>query len=49
MHIHAVPCQVLQRVLKGGRLIPGHEPRIWSEPEKLGFRKVSEHAVAIVE
>lgn len=39
----------IRRVLRGGRLIPGHEPRIWSEPEKLGFRKVSEHAVAIVE
>jgi glyoxylase-like metal-dependent hydrolase (beta-lactamase superfamily II) len=41
--------QKIRRVLRGGRLIPGHEPRIWAEPEKLGFRKVSEHAVAIVE
>jgi glyoxylase-like metal-dependent hydrolase (beta-lactamase superfamily II) len=39
----------IRRILRGGTLIPGHEPRIWSEPEKLGFRKVSEHAVAIVE
>jgi len=39
----------IRRILGGGTLIPGHEPRIWSEPEKLGFRKISEHAVAIVE
>ncbi|MGH7287648.1 MAG: N-acyl homoserine lactonase family protein [Myxococcota bacterium] len=39
----------IRRILEGGRLIPGHEPRIWAEPEKLGFRKVSEHAIAIVE
>ena len=39
----------IRRILGGGRLIPGHEPRIWAEPEKLGFRKVSEHAIAIVE
>lgn len=39
----------IRRILDGGRLIPGHEPRIWQEPAKLGFRKVSEHAVAIVE
>jgi glyoxylase-like metal-dependent hydrolase (beta-lactamase superfamily II) len=39
----------IRRILDGGRLIPGHEPRIWAEPEKLGFRKVSEHAIAIVE
>jgi glyoxylase-like metal-dependent hydrolase (beta-lactamase superfamily II) len=39
----------IRRILDGGRLIPGHEARIWQEPAKLGFRKVSEHAVAIVE
>jgi glyoxylase-like metal-dependent hydrolase (beta-lactamase superfamily II) len=39
----------IRGLLRGGRLIPGHEPRIWQEPAKLGFRKVSEHAVAIVE
>jgi glyoxylase-like metal-dependent hydrolase (beta-lactamase superfamily II) len=39
----------IRRILDGGLLIPGHEPRIWAEPEKLGFRKVSEHAIAIVE
>jgi glyoxylase-like metal-dependent hydrolase (beta-lactamase superfamily II) len=39
----------IRRILNGGRLIPGHEPRIWQEPAKLGFRKLSEHAVAIVE
>jgi hypothetical protein len=36
-------------VLRGGLLIPGHEPRIFSEPKSLGFRRVSDHAVAIVE
>jgi hypothetical protein len=36
-------------LLRGGILVPGHEPRIWADPESLGFRKVSEHAVAIVE
>jgi glyoxylase-like metal-dependent hydrolase (beta-lactamase superfamily II) len=39
----------IRRILNGGRLIPGHEPRIWAEPAKLGFRKISEHAIAIVE
>jgi glyoxylase-like metal-dependent hydrolase (beta-lactamase superfamily II) len=39
----------IRRILRGGRLIPGHEPRIWQDPKSLGFRKVSEHAVAIVE
>ena len=39
----------IRRVLRGGLLIPGHEPRIFSEPKSLGFRRVSEHAVAIVE
>jgi len=39
----------IRRILNGGRLIPGHEPRIWSDPKALGFRKVSEHAIAIVE
>ena len=31
------------------RLIPGHDPRLFQDPKSLGFRKVSEHAVAIVE
>ena len=39
----------IRRILNGGRLIPGHEPRIWADPKSLGFRKVSEHAIAIVE
>jgi glyoxylase-like metal-dependent hydrolase (beta-lactamase superfamily II) len=39
----------IRRLLNGGRLIPGHEPRIWADPKSLGFRKVSEHAIAIVE
>jgi hypothetical protein len=35
--------------LRGGKLIPGHEPRIFEEPEAFGFRRVSAHAVAVVE
>lgn len=39
----------IRRVLRGGLLIPGHEPRIFGDPKSLGFRRVSEHAIAIVE
>jgi glyoxylase-like metal-dependent hydrolase (beta-lactamase superfamily II) len=39
----------IRHILRGGTLIPGHEPRIFAEPESLGFRKVSAHAVAVVE
>lgn len=39
----------IRRILRGGRLIPGHEPRIFADPKSLGFRRVSAHAVAIVE
>ena len=39
----------IRRILHGGRLIPGHEPRIFDDPKSLGFRKISEHAIAIVE
>jgi glyoxylase-like metal-dependent hydrolase (beta-lactamase superfamily II) len=39
----------IRRILRGGRLIPGHEPRIYDDPKGLGFRRVSEHAVAVVE
>jgi glyoxylase-like metal-dependent hydrolase (beta-lactamase superfamily II) len=39
----------IRRILAGGILIPGHEPRIWQDPKSLGFRKVSDHAIAIVE
>jgi glyoxylase-like metal-dependent hydrolase (beta-lactamase superfamily II) len=39
----------IRRILRGGRLIPGHEPRIFERPEELGFRRASEHAIAIVE
>ena len=39
----------IRKVLRGGLLIPGHEPRIFEDPDSLGFRKVSEHAIAIVE
>lgn len=39
----------IRRILRGGLLIPGHEPRIFEDPKALGFRKVSEHAVAVVE
>jgi len=39
----------IRRILRGGKLIPGHEPRLFAEPEAFGFRKVSEHAIALVE
>ena len=39
----------IRRILNGGILIPGHEPRLFQDANSLGFRKVSEHAVAIVE
>lgn len=39
----------IRRILRGGLLIPGHEPRLFADPKSLGFRKVSERAVAIVE
>ena len=39
----------IRRLLRGGVLIPGHEPRIFEKPEQFGFRRVSEHAIAVVE
>jgi glyoxylase-like metal-dependent hydrolase (beta-lactamase superfamily II) len=39
----------IRRILRGGTLIPGHEPRLFDEPQKLGFRRVSAHAIALVE
>ena len=39
----------IRGLLRGGKLIPGHEPRIFSEPETFGFRKATAHAVAVVE
>lgn len=39
----------IRRILRGGLLIPGHEPRIFEDPKSLGFRRVSPHAVAVVE
>lgn len=39
----------IRRLLRGGVLIPGHEPRIFEKPEQFGFRRVSERAIAVVE
>jgi len=39
----------IRTLLRGGKLVPGHEPRLFSEPEAFGFRKVSAHAIALVE
>ena len=39
----------IRRIVQGGVLIPGHEPRIFEKPEQLGFRRVSKHAIAVVE
>jgi glyoxylase-like metal-dependent hydrolase (beta-lactamase superfamily II) len=38
----------IRGILRGGKLIPGHEPRIFDEPEHFGFRRVSSHAIALV-
>ena len=39
----------IRRLLRGGTLIPGHDPAMFTRPSEFGFRKVSEHAIAIVE
>jgi len=39
----------IRGLLRGGKLIPGHEPRLFEEPGKFGFRRVSAHAIALVE
>lgn len=39
----------IRRLLRGGTLIPGHDPAMFTRPGEFGFRKVSEHAIAIVE
>lgn len=39
----------IRRVLRGGRLVPGHDAAIFSEAQKHGFRRVSERVLAIVE
>ncbi len=39
----------IRRLLRGGTLIPGHDPALFTRPADFGFRKVSEHAIAIVE
>ncbi len=39
----------IRQVVGDGILIPSHEPAIFSRPEELGFRRVSENIVAIVE
>jgi glyoxylase-like metal-dependent hydrolase (beta-lactamase superfamily II) len=39
----------IRKILRGGTLIPGHEPRIFERPEEFGFRRASKHAIAIVE
>jgi glyoxylase-like metal-dependent hydrolase (beta-lactamase superfamily II) len=39
----------IRSLLRGGKLIPGHEPRLFEKPEEFGFRRVSKHAIALVE
>jgi glyoxylase-like metal-dependent hydrolase (beta-lactamase superfamily II) len=39
----------IRRLLRGGVLIPGHEPALFRRPADFGFRRVSEHAIAVVE
>jgi glyoxylase-like metal-dependent hydrolase (beta-lactamase superfamily II) len=39
----------VRRVLRGGRLIPGHDASIFENAKALGFRRVNDHVVAVVE
>jgi len=39
----------IRRVLRGGKLVPGHDAAIFSDAKARGFRRVSERVVAIVE
>jgi glyoxylase-like metal-dependent hydrolase (beta-lactamase superfamily II) len=39
----------IRRLLRGGRLIPGHDIGIFEQADEHGFRRVSERVVAIVE
>jgi glyoxylase-like metal-dependent hydrolase (beta-lactamase superfamily II) len=39
----------IRRILRGGKLVPGHDATIFSNAAAHGFRKVSERVVAIVE
>jgi glyoxylase-like metal-dependent hydrolase (beta-lactamase superfamily II) len=39
----------IRRLVGDGILIPGHEARIFDEPARFGFRRVSDRIVAIVE
>jgi glyoxylase-like metal-dependent hydrolase (beta-lactamase superfamily II) len=39
----------IRRVLRGGKLVPGHDAALFSDARAHGFRKVSERVVAIVE
>ena len=41
--------QKIRDVLRGGKLIPGHEPGLFSNPGAYGFEKVSDRAIAIVD
>ena len=41
--------QKIRGLVGDGILIPGHEPKLFDDPESLGFRRVSDHVVAIVE
>ncbi len=39
----------IRRILRGGRLIPGHDGEIFEKAAEHGFRRVSERVVAVVE
>ncbi len=39
----------IRRILRGGKLVPGHDVTVFSEAKAHGFRKVSERVVAVVE
>jgi glyoxylase-like metal-dependent hydrolase (beta-lactamase superfamily II) len=39
----------IRRVLRGGRLVPGHDVAVFDDAKARGFRRVSDRVVAIVE
>lgn len=39
----------IRRILRGGKLVPGHDVAIFADAKARGFRKLSERVVAIVE
>jgi hypothetical protein len=39
----------IRRILRGGKLIPGHAAAAFGQAETRGFRRVSDRVLAVVE